>query len=121
VRLPPSARTARSRTAVRGPSASCGQWTKDRDGYDRRCTIINAPSSTKNADKAGDPEHLVTGRVLHALFTGLAAAETADAYLLGDHNAVLQYRQLMDGIQRAYNEHLALCYASETRWPSSPF
>jgi flavin-dependent dehydrogenase len=59
--------------------------------------------------------------LLHALFTGLAAAETADAYLLGDHDAVLQYRQLMDGIKRAYHEHLALCYASETRWPSSPF
>jgi hypothetical protein len=54
-------------------------------------------------------------------FTGLAAAEAADACLSGDGEAVSRYRQLMDGIQRAYYEHLDLCYASEIRWPSSPF
>ena len=59
--------------------------------------------------------------LLHALFTGLAAAEAADACLSGDGEAVSRYRQLMDGIQRAYYEHLDLCYASEIRWPSSPF
>jgi flavin-dependent dehydrogenase len=59
--------------------------------------------------------------LLHAMFTGLAAAQTADAYLVGDRDAVRQYRELMGGIRRAYHKHLDLCYASETRWPSSPF
>src|SRR6202040_3699922 len=36
--------------------------------------------------------------LLHALFTGLAAAEAADACLSGDGEAVSRYRQLMDGI-----------------------
>jgi flavin-dependent dehydrogenase len=59
--------------------------------------------------------------LLHALFSGLAAAEAADAALAGDDDALHRYRQLMNSIQRAYRQHLDFCYASETRWPSAPF
>jgi flavin-dependent dehydrogenase len=59
--------------------------------------------------------------LLHALFSGLAAAEAADARLAGDDDVALRYRRLMDGIQRAYRGHLDSCYASETRWPLAPF
>jgi flavin-dependent dehydrogenase len=59
--------------------------------------------------------------LLHALFTGLGAAEAADAWLSGDGDALPRYRQLIDGIQRAYRRHLDFCYASEPRWPSAPF
>jgi flavin-dependent dehydrogenase len=59
--------------------------------------------------------------LLHALFTGLAAAEAADSYLSGDTTAPTRYQQIMDGIQHAYRRHLALSYSGETRWPAAPF
>jgi len=59
--------------------------------------------------------------LLHALFTGLAAAEAADSYLSGDTAAPIRYQQIMHGIQHAYGRHLALSYSRETRWPDAPF
>ena len=59
--------------------------------------------------------------LLHALFTGLAAAEAADSYLSGDLAAPARYQQIMDGIQHAYRRHLAFSYSSEMRWPAAPF
>jgi flavin-dependent dehydrogenase len=45
--------------------------------------------------------------LLHALFTGLAAAEAADSYLSGDTAAPTRYQQIMHGIQYAYRQRLA--------------
>jgi hypothetical protein len=59
--------------------------------------------------------------LLHACFTGLAAAEAADAWIAGDDDAVPRYLQLMNSIQQSYRRRFDLCYASETRWPSAPF
>jgi flavin-dependent dehydrogenase len=59
--------------------------------------------------------------LLHALFTGLAAAEAADSYLSGDTGAPRRYQRIMDGVQHAYRQHLASSYASEARWPAAPF
>jgi len=60
--------------------------------------------------------------LLHALFSGLAAAEAADATLAGDDDHALhRYTQLMSSIAAAYRGRLDVCYASETRWPSAPF
>ena len=59
--------------------------------------------------------------LLHALFTGLAAAEAADSYLSGDTSAPIRYQRIMEGIQHAYRQHLAFIYASETRWPAARF
>jgi hypothetical protein len=51
----------------------------------------------------------------------LAAAEAADSYLGDDIAATARYKQLMQGIQRAYRRHLALSYSSEKRWVTAPF
>jgi flavin-dependent dehydrogenase len=59
--------------------------------------------------------------LLHALFTGLAAAEASDNYLSGDTSAPIRYQCLMSGIQHAYRRHLAFSYASEARWPTARF
>jgi flavin-dependent dehydrogenase len=59
--------------------------------------------------------------LLHALFTGLAAAEAADSYLSGDAGASRRYQQIMDGVQHTYRQNLAFSYSSETRWPTAPF
>lgn len=59
--------------------------------------------------------------LLHALFSGLAAAEAAHSCLAGDSDAVPRYRRLMNSIYQAYRGRLDFYYASETRWPSAPF
>lgn len=59
--------------------------------------------------------------LLHALFSGLASAEAANRYLLGDASALQGYQHLIDGVERAYWDHLASCYAAETRWTAAPF
>lgn len=59
--------------------------------------------------------------LLHALFTGLAAAEAADRYIIGDHAAFCGYRRVIAGIKHAYWRHLAHYYAAETRWPGALF
>jgi flavin-dependent dehydrogenase len=59
--------------------------------------------------------------LLHALFSGLAAAEAAHSCLAGDSHAVPRYRRLMNSIYQAYRRRLDFYYASESRWPSAPF
>jgi flavin-dependent dehydrogenase len=59
--------------------------------------------------------------LLHALFTGLAAAEVAYSYLSGDISAPIRYQHLMRGIQHAYRRRLVFTYSSEARWPTAPF
>lgn len=59
--------------------------------------------------------------LLHALFTGLAAAEAADRSLLSGGDALDGYQRVIDGIRRVYRRRLALCYAAETRWKAAPF
>jgi flavin-dependent dehydrogenase len=59
--------------------------------------------------------------LLNGLFTGLAAAEAANRYLRGAAHALTEYLQVIRGIRDAYQRHLALWYAAETRWPEAPF
>jgi flavin-dependent dehydrogenase len=59
--------------------------------------------------------------LLHALFSGLAAAEATHSGLTGDDDAMPRYRWLMNSIYQAYRRRLDFYYASETRWPSAPF
>jgi flavin-dependent dehydrogenase len=59
--------------------------------------------------------------LLHALFSGLAAAEATHCCLAGDDDAVPQYRRLINSIHQAYRRRLDFCYASENRWPSAQF
>ena len=59
--------------------------------------------------------------LMHALFSGLAAAEAADSYLCGDAAAPARYHQVMQGVQDAYQQRLAFSYSAETRWPWAPF
>src|SRR5271166_2821869 len=72
-----------------------------------------------DANMTFDP--LSSQGLVHALFTGLAAAEAADSYLSDDSGALDRYQQLMYGVQSAYRRHLASWYSSEVRWPSAPF
>jgi flavin-dependent dehydrogenase len=59
--------------------------------------------------------------LLHALFSGLSAAEAADRYLVGEPNALDLYRRVIDDIGHAYSRRVADYYATETRWTAAPF
>jgi len=59
--------------------------------------------------------------LLHALFSGLAAAEATHSRLAGDDDAMPRFRRLMNSIYQAYRRRLDFYYASETRWPYAPF
>ena len=59
--------------------------------------------------------------LLNALYTGLAAAESADSYLSGRPEAVAEYAASLKGIHKAYTQQLAYWYGQERRWPEAPF
>jgi flavin-dependent dehydrogenase len=121
------ARLAECATATREIRAVLAEskFTPIVGGFTAAHSSVLEPCAAEGWLAAGDAslsfDPLSAQGLLHALFTGLAAAEAADAYLLGDRDVGPQYLQLMDGIQRGYHKHLDLCYATETRWPSSPF
>ncbi len=59
--------------------------------------------------------------LLNALFTGLAAAESADEFLDGNDSVWERYVRLVHGIGDAYRAHREHWYGEETRWPAAPF
>lgn len=72
-----------------------------------------------DAALAFDP--LSSQGLLNALYTGLAAAETADSHLRGDVSALPRYRDTIAVIADTYRQHLAQWYGMEQRWPESEF
>jgi flavin-dependent dehydrogenase len=94
-------------------------------GFTAAHSSVLEPCSGADWLAAGDAsmsfDPLSSQGLLHALFSGLAAAETANSCLAGDDHAVLRYRRAMNSIQQAYRRHLDFYYASETRWPAAPF
>jgi flavin-dependent dehydrogenase len=101
------------------------EFTPDQGGFTAAHSSALDSSIGDGWIAAGDAgmtfDPLSSQGLLHALFTGLAAAEAADSYLSGDSNAPRRYQQIMDGVQHAYCQHLASSYAVETRWPAAPF
>jgi flavin-dependent dehydrogenase len=61
--------------------------------------------------------------LLNALFTGLAAAESASRVLSGylPGRAAEEYNTLIQGIHAAYRDRLATTYEQEERWPQTHF
>jgi flavin-dependent dehydrogenase len=59
--------------------------------------------------------------VLHALFSGLGAAEAADRYLTGNPEALDLYQRVIDGIKHVYSKRVVGFYTAETRWTAAPF
>lgn len=72
-------------------------------------------------DAAVSFDPLSSRGLFNALFTGLAAAEAAHSHLSGDALSLDLYAQTIKGIKEAYRRQLSQSYASETRWPESPF
>lgn len=72
-----------------------------------------------DAAMAFDP--LSSQGLLNALFTGLAAAEAADAHLSGDASAMARYQETLAGIAEAYRRHLRMFYGVEQRFAGREF
>ncbi|MBV8520857.1 MAG: tryptophan 7-halogenase [Acetobacteraceae bacterium] len=59
--------------------------------------------------------------LLHALFSGLSAAEAAERYLTGAPDALDLYQRVIHGVKYVYASRVAAYYATETRWAAAPF
>ena len=101
------------------------QFVPSRGGFTAAHSSLLVPAAGERWLAAGDAsmtfDPLAAQGLLHALFTGLAAAAVADDCLSGSRDAVPRYRELMCGIEHAYRRHLNFYYASESRWPKAPF
>ncbi len=101
------------------------QFVPNRGGFTAAHSSLLVPAAGERWLAAGDAsmtfDPLAAQGLLHALFTGLAAAAVADDCLSGSRDAVPRYRELMCGIEHAYRRHLDFYYASESRWAKAPF
>jgi len=59
--------------------------------------------------------------IFNALYTGLAASESAYRFLRGEISDFAEYGQQIEGIRAAYERHLRQWYRSETRWSGEEF
>jgi flavin-dependent dehydrogenase len=75
--------------------------------------------ATGDAALSVDP--LSSQGLFNALYTGLAAALTADDYLSNDAGALSDYAQTIADIRHDYAGQLAFWYGAETRWRDRPF
>src|SRR6202035_2002274 len=57
----------------------------------------------------------------NALYTALAAAETAEHYLSNAADVPPSYERAIADIWNTYAERLAFWYSTETRWDDRPF
>jgi len=79
------------------------------------------PSWLAVGDAALSFDPLSSQGLLHALYSGLAAAEAAERRLAGDADPLTQYQHTLDRVHTAYRAHLARWYRVETRWSNTPF
>lgn len=130
----PQARAARSPASllqrarglpVMASLLSGGDWEAAVGGY---CAAHGGGLSRACGDgwiAAGDAvlafDPLAAQGLFNALYTGLAAAETAERVLSGEPEPTADYEAEIVSIRRVYRRHLAAWYGAERRWPESPF
>ena len=59
--------------------------------------------------------------IFNALYTGLAASESAYRFLRGEISDFAEYQKQLNAIQVAYERHLHAWYRSEERWSEAEF
>jgi len=59
--------------------------------------------------------------IFNALYTGLAASESAYRFLQGEISSFSEYQQQLEAIWDAYQKHLQEWYRTETRWSEEEF
>lgn len=82
--------------------------------------VPGGPGWLACGDAAAAFDPLSSQGLFNALYTGLAAAETADRILSGQ-DAIPDYLQRLGLIRQTYRAHLSAWYGLERRWPDRPF
>lgn len=94
-------------------------------GYTAANSAVTYPTAGKGWLAVGDAaisfDPLSSQGIFNALYTGLAAAESAYRYLQSEVSDFLQYQQQIDNIYRAYQAHIKQWYGNEKRWKEESF
>jgi flavin-dependent dehydrogenase len=96
-----------------------------RSGFTAAHSAHLAPCTGEGWLAAGDAalsfDPLSSQGLFNALYTGLAAAETAERYLSNAADTLPDYERAISDIWHTYAERLAFWYGTETRWADRPF
>lgn len=94
-------------------------------GYTAANSATTYPPAGEGWVSVGDAalsfDPLSSQGLFHALYTGLAAAESVDRYLRAVSTDFREYAAHLETIKDAYNRHLHQWYASEPRWRTACF
>ena len=88
-------------------------------GVSRRVFAGDGWLAVGDASLAFDP--LSSQGLFHALYTGLRGAQSVIVRAAGEDSALSAWNTRLRAVRSAYRDHLAQCYADETRWPDSLF
>ena len=99
-----------------------GQW---QHGYTAANSAVTQPTVGNTWLTVGDAalsfDPLSSQGIFNALYTGLAAAESACRFLQGEISNFAEYQQQLESIRDAYERHLQEWYRSEQRWSEEEF
>jgi flavin-dependent dehydrogenase len=82
---------------------------------------VAGPAWFAVGDAACSFDPLSSQGLLHALYTGLAAAEATDRHLSGASDALPDYVETLNQVYAAYQQQLFHWYGAERRWSDKPF
>jgi flavin-dependent dehydrogenase len=99
-----------------------GQW---QHGYTAANSAMTQPAVGRAWLSVGDAalsfDPLSSQGIFNALYTGLAASESAYRFLQGEILNFAEYQGQLEAIQAAYERHLHEWYRSEQRWSEEEF
>ncbi len=108
-----------------GLLAECGFVASGSHGFTAAHSAALMPCAGHSWLAAGDAalafDPLSSQGLFNALYTGLAAAETADRCLAGAVGALDDYVEMIADVRERYQRDLATWYHAETRWSHAPF
>ncbi len=114
-----------STVTMRAILEDCGFQPSDDTGFTGAQSTVLKPCAGDGWLAAGDAafsmDPLSSRGLFNSLYTGLAAALTADAHLSGSASAIPEYLEMAVRIHGAYGKDLTAAYAMEARWQDQPF
>jgi flavin-dependent dehydrogenase len=112
----------RERVCLEAIDQGSGPW---QHGFTAANSAMTQPAVGTAWLTAGDAalsfDPLSSQGIFNALYTGLAASESAYRFLQGEISDFAEYRQQLEAIRAAYERNLQEWYRSETRWSGEEF
>jgi flavin-dependent dehydrogenase len=104
------------------PGQNAQPW---QHGYTAANSAVTRPAVGKAWLTVGDAalsfDPLSSQGIFNALYTGLAASESAYRFLQGEISDFAEYQGQLEAIWKAYERHLHEWYRSERRWSGAEF